>query len=147
MNRFYLFITALLVCSCQTYTNDYNLLLTNNSDTTITYGNLYHENFSRVSIDGVLAPGETRRYTCGTGKPQSWIPIFKGGPQTFYIFKGELSGGFLDYIEPHTDITILVRYVFTLDDMIKLGWRFSFPPNEAMKDIHMEPPYESFHPE
>ena len=66
------------------------------------------------------------------------------GPQTFYLFKGELYGGFIDYADSRPDITILARYVFTLDDMIGLHWRFSYPPSEAMKDIQMEPPYSSF---
>lgn len=144
MNRSFLYITILLVCSCKTYTNDYNLLLTNNSNIAITYGELYPGNLNRISIGGVLDPGETRRITCGTGKPQSWIPIFNDGPQTFYIFEGKMSGGFLDKYDSDTDIRILARYVFTLDNMIMLGWSFSFPPNEAMKDIPMYPPYSEF---
>ena len=142
MKLFILLLSIIFILGCQTYTDDYNMLITNNSNTAISFGNLYPVSFDRVSIDGVLMPGETCRVPCGVGKPQSWIPIFeKEGEQTIYIFQGELFSGFVDDVNNRGDISILIRYTFNLSDMIHLNWKFTYPPTEDMKDVHMYPPY------
>ena len=44
--------------------------------------------------------------------------------------------------EEYSDV--LVRDDVKKEDMERLHWRISYPPTEAMKDVHMFPPYESF---
>ena len=142
MKLFILLSFILVILGCQTYTDDYNMLISNNSNTVISFGILYPVSFDRVSVAGVLMPGETCRVPCGVGKPQSWIPIFeKEGDQTIYIFQGELSSGFVDDVNNRSDISILIRYTFSLTDMIQLNWKFTYPPAEDMKNVRMYPPY------
>ena len=45
-------------------------------------------------------------------------------------------------IEDYEDV--LVRYDLKREDLERLHWTISYPPTEAMKDIHMYPPYETF---
>ena len=45
-------------------------------------------------------------------------------------------------VEDYSDV--LVRYDLKREDMERLHWRISYPPTEAMKDVHMFPPYETF---
>ena len=38
----------------------------------------------------------------------------------------------------------LVCYELTFDDLVSLDFHLYFPPNEKMKNVKMDPPYESF---
>lgn len=39
---------------------------------------------------------------------------------------------------------ILVRYELTLEDLVSLDFHLYYPPNEKMKYVKMNPPYETF---
>ena len=41
-------------------------------------------------------------------------------------------------------VPVLCRYQLTQPDLEKVNWVITYPPTEAMKDIKMYPPYETF---
>ena len=136
-----------LLASChKQYTSDYLLTLTNDSDRIITCG-IQYGIYSGIDLMKVVNPSESEWLRRGVEKPGSWRhPFSEHDTLTFYIFKGgfkslpiiyDLNKGRFTYI-------VLARYYFTLQDMERLDWKFSYPPNEAMKDIKMDPPYSSF---
>lgn len=40
----------------------------------------------------------------------------------------------------------MVSYELTLDDLIALDFHLAYPPDERMKNVKMDPAYETFHP-
>ena len=47
-----------------------------------------------------------------------------------------------DYVREH--YMVLQRYDLSLGDLQSVNFRLSFPPNDAMKHIHMWPPYGTY---
>jgi len=39
------------------------------------------------------------------------------------------------------DYLVLQRYDLTLEDLQRLNWRITYPPDERMKDVEMFPPF------
>lgn len=144
MSRFFLFIITLLVCCCQTYSNDYNLLVYNDSDIFITIGT-HDAGLDRVTIDKSISPRCTECLVYGTGKKQSWASyLLEYKSVSFYIYEGITDKHFINDYDDNDDIILLAKYVFTLNDMERLNWHFSYPPSDDMKDIEMYPPYSSY---
>ena len=144
MRRLVLFVTALLSCGCQIYTDEYNLRISNESGLLITVGK--HDSvLDRVTIEKSIDSGSTECLIFGTGKRQSWASyLLEYGTISFYIYEGSIDKKFIYDYDDNNDIALLVQYEFALHDLEMLDWAFSYPPNDDMKDIKMEPPYSSF---
>lgn len=52
------------------------------------------------------------------------------------------SVNYLGWNKIRDDYMVLVRYDLSQEDIYRLGFKIHYPPTEAMKDIHMYPPYE-----
>jgi len=46
------------------------------------------------------------------------------------------------FIRPYYDRIVLQRYDITLEDLRKLDWKITYPPDERMKYVKMHPPYK-----
>ena len=141
------FLCVLCVSCHKQYTSDYLLTLTNDSDRIITCG-IQYGIYSGIDLMKVVNPSESEWLRWGGEKTESWRhPFSEYDTLSFYIFKGgfkslpiiyDLNKGRFTYI-------VLARYDFSLQDMERLDWKFSYPPNEAMKDIKMDPPFSILH--
>lgn len=49
---------------------------------------------------------------------------------------------YLGWDKIRDDYMVLVRYDLSQEDIYRLGFKIHYPPTEAMKGIHMYPPYE-----
>uniref|UniRef100_A0AB33JEV0 Lipoprotein n=4 Tax=unclassified Prevotella TaxID=2638335 RepID=A0AB33JEV0_9BACT len=50
----------------------------------------------------------------------------------------------LEKKNPDAKIYFLARYDLSLEDLKHCNWVLTYPPTEAMKDVKMYPPYETF---
>lgn len=135
---------AFVIVGCQTYRDDYNLLFSNNSGRIVTIGR--RDGFlDRVTLYyHPIKPYETESLIYGTGKRQSWAAyLLEYEILSIHIYEGSVDKHFI-YDDNSDDVKFLAKYQFTLQDLEKLHWAFSYPPNEAMKDVQMEPPYSTF---
>ena len=150
MKPVFILLCCLFFCAgChRQYTADYLLTLTNDSNISITCGIQFSITDPRISLHDVVAPYASEWLRWGVEKTGSWRhPFSEHDTLTFYIFKGDIDIKYQSIIYLDYDIftpVVLARYYFTLQDMECLDWKFSYPPNEAMKDIKMDPPYSSF---
>ena len=97
----------------------------------------------------IISPGESFREIHGHfEKPMSWYYYFTvseidyGGYLSITVFDANHNSVTWWKVEDYSDV--LVRYDLKREDMERLHWRISYPPTEAMKDVHMFPPYETF---
>ena len=142
-------LMVLLLCQAcfQHYPEDYFINLQNNSGKYVLPAEGLDYPVDSVDIDTwrVLGPGEVSRTTNGNEKPGSWTWLFPGIQYvSIYVF----DGGMFDYevkgirnYEKYPELVLLARYDLTLEDLRRLNWLCTYPPDERMKDVHMFPPY------
>jgi hypothetical protein len=71
-----------------------------------------------------------------------WEDIFSRLPKdtlSIYVFSADTLKAY-DWSKIKED-KVLKRYDLSLSDLKKLNWDITYPPTEAMKDMHMYPPY------
>jgi hypothetical protein len=92
------------------------------------------------TVDMVVYANSTKRVLAGRGQPYEHKWFEKYDTLIIYV---------LDYkkilnTNPNIDTidVLLQRYDLTLDDLNKINWTLSYPPDERMKDIKMYPPYQ-----
>ena len=155
MNKSVLVITLYLciLCACTPRTEDYFIVIENNSDAAIQWGlsDMYPADSSIIiwKKKAIISPGESFREIHGHfEKPMSWYDYFTvseidyGGYLSITVFDANHNSVTWWKVEDYSDV--LVRYDLKREDMERLHWRISYPPTEAMKDVHMFPPYETF---
>ena len=143
-----------LSCNKRPANEHYYLSFKNTSSDTVYITNHYwlYDNdrpvpgFSRVHPfrlgpdDHAVPPGATKKEV---DRLQYWLTyeyiftktdVFKVYVLPVYVAPGEDDGTWIP----------LVRYDLSLDDMVSLNYYLSYPPDERMKGVKMDPSYESF---
>ena len=84
-----------------------------------------------------VAPGTTNN-NLEPWPLRSLEDMFEDTTLWFYVFPSYVHEAvYLDEFK-------LVVYKLTLDDLIALDFKLSYPPDERMKNMEMDPPYSSF---
>ena len=151
MRRLLIFIVLISAVSCDVIfhrdpNGHYYFACTNTSDNTVYIDEFspdvsihylfgYPEEFHRVD------PGITNNRLCPSGR------------RTYESYLRDKDILYIYVFPSYTDEAVvlddfkLVCYKLTLDDFIALDFRLSYPPDERMKDMEMDPPYNSFYME
>ena len=145
----YLFLSCtLLFCSTACHpdedeTHHYKMYVINDSDKGLfidyscsKYDTVYTTNGS-FDPDECLLSKETT-YLSVTSRT-SWENFFaRPDNDTLHLYLLDA-----DLVSIQMDKSIMARYDLSLQDLQHLDWQISFPPTEAMKNIHMWPSFET----
>lgn len=160
MKRVYFILLLLFMYSCEK-SKDHFISVVNNNDKLICI--FFDSRYPSDSLSAIkclshnkpdiVFPYSSDHFTYwGTGKPNSWYLFYEeandyDGYISVYI--GEIDMDFYEssfdergFPEITFEVPVIARYDIRKKDIEVLNWVISFPPSEAMKDIHMWPPYE-----
>lgn len=101
-----------------------------------TYRREWGEEFATQFWSISISPKSEFIWSEGTEKRFSWLECFYGS-----------EAGYVSIFVYDTIIdedTLMVRYDITEQDFNNLGRCLYYPPTEAMRNVHMWPPYETF---
>ena len=161
----YLLIVSILVFFCtscfKNMPGEHGTLAfeNNSSDTVYVIGGI---------LNTALADYRTKQRTCACDRKMCEVapysinyeiaPIYGSGVAYSYenvFFKTKVAERCLVYVVPFYSIDDkeenkslydykMVCYELTYEDLQSLGFHLYYPPNEKMKDVKMDPPYETF---
>lgn len=150
MKRIFFFILLAWICvSCDimfTPANEHlDLACENNSNKTV-YLAMYinppsyrHRPFAFPEEHCAVEPGTTNYRISILRSGDSLEQRYKANEfLCFYVFPS------YTHEAVYLDEFKLVSYKLSLDDMIALDFKLSYPPDERMKDMEMDPPYTTF---
>ena len=154
------FILCILLNSCCEHKDSenchYSIALSNNSDK-ILYAK-YDSTGYPDSTNHFHGPSPLNRKECEIGayeqnnkdalcvsRPTSsgcFELAFKSRIKTVMIFIYDSDSlKTISFINSNYDRLVLQRYDITLEDLQKLDWKITYPPDERMKNVKMYPPY------
>lgn len=159
---FLLFFSVFLVLACDKRDpkEHWVIYFTNNSDDTVMVFNYYWSTYSDNTYEDPkksdhrlrgprnryqVAPQMTRtdlfilREASPFIKKETFERLFER-IECYYIY---VLPNDYDGVSYHSDARI-VCYGLTLDDLINLDFHLYYPPDEKMRGIYMDPPYETF---
>ena len=95
---------------------------------------LSYEKLWRYDNEGVnISPGEMNgKYTRHDGYYENWLE--DGDSMYIAVFDAER-------IHKNDSLRFLASYLLSLEDLQKVNFHLTYPPNEGMKDFHMWPPH------
>ena len=126
-------------------TEDYYINMENHSDKVLKIG--FSDSYPKDSLYfrweeyRLVEPYSERRFTWGSGKLTTWYAYFNtstkehDGFLSVTIIDAENNNAIMWGLQDYAKV--LARYDFTREDMERLGWRISYPPDDSMPGVHM----------
>jgi len=153
------FLLVILLNGCEGNENEnchYSIVFSNNSDKIINVDQRaasYPDSLDRFTccnplddkLSKIDAYEQNNRDALHTYRPSDgcWEVSFRYNkkPMMIYVFDNQALKS-IGYSRSKYDSIVLQRYDITLEDLKKLDWKITYPPDERMKDVKMYPPYE-----
>ena len=148
MKKIILFFTALLAISCLKHLDvRYPLLVRNNSQHNIglyfalggVKGIYYPDTIPPISNDGVRNPITFNRYSFHSST--TWEHNYSKLPQdtmSVFVFHSDTLATY-SWEEVREEYKVLIRYDLSLDDLERLDFELSYPPDSRMQGVKMYP--------
>lgn len=133
-----------LVCCdpCKFFLCYYGIDLQNDADFIVSsYGNI-SKSTSIPSKCPYLESTGGKTYGWLLSETKDWISEMSSTDTLRLFLFHRDSVDYLGWDKIRDDYMVLVRYDLSQEDIYRLGFKIHYPPTEAMKDIHMYPPYE-----